>query len=60
RQHIAFEVSVEGYPKWIKKIEEAGIKILHRQKWKKGKLESFYFEDPDKHLLEIVPEGIWE
>lgn len=58
-QHIAFEVGVAEYQPWLKKIENAGIEIIHLQEWKKG-LQSFYFKDPDGHVLEIVPEGIWE
>lgn len=59
KQHIAFEASPEDYLKWRKIIQEEGIKITHEQDWKEG-LKSFYFEDPDGHVLEIVPAGIWE
>jgi catechol 2,3-dioxygenase-like lactoylglutathione lyase family enzyme len=58
-QHLAFEVSQSDYLVWKKKIGEANIPITHTQKWK-GNLESFYFEDPDGHVLEIVPEGMWD
>lgn len=58
-QHIAFEVGVEDYQSWLEKVKKAGIDIIHIQEWKKG-LQSFYFKDPDGHVLEIVPKGIWE
>ena len=58
--HLAFEVKEEEYQEWKRKITEAGISILHEQMWKRGR-HSFYFRDPDGHLLEILPEnGIWE
>ena len=59
KQHIAFETSPENYLKWKKLVQEKGIAITHEQDWKDG-LKSFYFEDPDGHVLEIVPAGIWE
>jgi catechol 2,3-dioxygenase-like lactoylglutathione lyase family enzyme len=57
--HLAFEVSPQEYQAWKKKVSELNIAIEHEQEWKNG-LHSFYFRDPDGHLLEIVPEGIWE
>ena len=57
--HFAFETSPETYSKWEEKIIKEGIKIIDRVIWKNGQ-ESFYFNDPDGHVLEIVPRGIWE
>ncbi|QHT68329.1 glyoxalase [Rhodocytophaga rosea] len=57
--HLAFEVSPQEYQLWKEKIQQAGITIEHEQAWKDD-LHSFYFRDPDGHLLEIVPTGIWE
>ncbi|WP_291720801.1 VOC family protein [Bernardetia sp.] len=57
--HFAFEAKVEDYQLWKNKIKEAGIEITHEQEWKNN-LMSFYFEDPNKHVLEIVSEGIWD
>ncbi|WP_338791478.1 VOC family protein [Bernardetia sp. MNP-M8] len=57
--HFAFEVKVEDYQMWKNKIENLQIKITHEQEWKNGLL-SFYFEDPDGHVLEIVSAGIWD
>lgn len=59
KQHIAFETSQEEYIAWKEKIRQLQIPILHEQAWK-NHLESFYFEDPDGHVLEIVPRGIWK
>jgi catechol 2,3-dioxygenase-like lactoylglutathione lyase family enzyme len=58
--HLAFEVKGEEYQAWKEKMTTLGIDIVHEQEWKKGK-HSFYFRDPDGHLLEILPEkGIWD
>ena len=59
KQHLAFEVSPEDYQKHKNSIQSKDIKIIHEQDWKNN-LKSFYFEDPDGHLLEIVPAGIWD
>ena len=58
-QHIAFEVSPEEYRDWKNKIESWDIEIIQEQVWKNN-LESFYFLDPDNHVLEIIPEGVWD
>ncbi len=57
-QHIAFEVRRKDYLSWKKRIEAAGIKITHEAEWPRGH-HSFYFEDPEKNVLEIVEEGMW-
>ncbi len=58
--HLAFEVKPAAYENWKRKIQESAIAIVHEQKWNEG-VYSFYFRDPDGHLLEILPEkGVWE
>ncbi len=57
--HFAFEVKTEDYENWKEDIINFQIKITHEQEWKNGLL-SFYFEDPDGHVLEIASEGIWD
>lgn len=59
KQHIAFEVEKINYENTKKELVRRGVRITHTQTWKEG-LESFYFEDPFGHVLEIVPMGIWE
>jgi len=58
-QHFAFEVSREDYLKCKKDIKQKGITITDEVIWKSGQ-ESFYFNDHEENVLEIVPEGIWE
>jgi catechol 2,3-dioxygenase-like lactoylglutathione lyase family enzyme len=57
--HLAFEVKAEDYYLWKENVKEKDIKIVQEQLWKKD-LESFYFRDPDGHLLEVIPKGIWD
>ena len=57
--HFAFEVSKEGYPNALSQIKNSGIEILHEHLWKNGP-HSFYFHDPDKNLVEIIEQGLWE
>ncbi len=59
KQHIAFEVKQDDYQPTLKRVTGKGIPITHEQDWGSGR-QSFYFEDPFGHVLEIVPEGIWE
>lgn len=59
QQHLAFEVSQKEYEEWKRKLTEQNIQIIHEQHWKED-LYSFYFYDPDLHVLEIIPPGIWE
>jgi catechol 2,3-dioxygenase-like lactoylglutathione lyase family enzyme len=57
--HFAFEVKGEDYPAALQKIKEANLSLLHEHTWPNG-LHSFYFHDPDGHLVEIIEEGLWE
>ena len=59
KQHIAFEVGQNDYANTKEKLIRCGIEITHVQNWT-AELESFYFEDPFGHVLEVVPSGIWE
>jgi catechol 2,3-dioxygenase-like lactoylglutathione lyase family enzyme len=56
--HIAFEVPKENYVKTRKDLEDKGIAIEHEESWPGG-FQSFYFRDPDEHLLEVVQTGMW-
>lgn len=57
-QHFAFEVNSTEYDNVKRKIEGLGIKITEEMTWKNGQ-KSFYFNDPENNVLEIVPDGIW-
>jgi catechol 2,3-dioxygenase-like lactoylglutathione lyase family enzyme len=60
KQHIAFEVTKENYVSAKAEIISKGITIVDEVTWRSGE-ESFYFEDPEGNVLEIIPdEGIWD
>lgn len=59
QQHLAFEVPLHEYEGWKNILRKNGVEIVHEQAWKND-LCSFYFYDPDQHLLEMIPPGIWE
>jgi catechol 2,3-dioxygenase-like lactoylglutathione lyase family enzyme len=59
RMHFAFEVPRQEYDAALQKIQDEGIPVLHQHEWKDG-LRSFYFHDPDLHVLEVLEEGVWE
>jgi len=59
KMHVAFEVKQEDYISTREKILSKGVKIIHEQDWPGG-FKSFYFSDPDEHLLEIVESGMWD
>jgi catechol 2,3-dioxygenase-like lactoylglutathione lyase family enzyme len=57
--HFAFEVARSEYDAILQQIKNTGITILHEQVWKDD-IRSFYFHDPDKNLVEMIEEGLWE
>ena len=60
KQHIAFEVAKEDYVSAKAEIRSKGITIIDEVTWRSGE-ESFYFEDPEGNVLEILPDqGIWD
>ncbi|MGH7145711.1 MAG: VOC family protein [Planctomycetota bacterium] len=58
-QHVAFEIPADEYEPWKVRLSAAGVAILHETDWKPG-VRSFYFHDPDGHLLELIQPGLWE
>lgn len=58
KQHLAFECREGEYEAWKAQLAAAGIPITHEQEWDKGH-KSFYFDDPEGHVLEIVQPGMW-
>ncbi|MBF9252412.1 VOC family protein [Pontibacter sp. 172403-2] len=57
--HLAFEVEKEVYQQRKEEIQQQGIVLEQEFDWGGGFL-SFYFRDPDQHLLEVVMTGMWE
>ena len=59
KYHFSFEVAKEEYEMHKQEIASKGVAIIDKVIWETGQ-ESFYFEDPEGNILEIVPEGIWD
>lgn len=60
KQHLAFEINGGDYEESKRQIEGKGIEIIDEITWKSGK-KSFYFNDPEGNVLEVLPdEGIWD
>jgi catechol 2,3-dioxygenase-like lactoylglutathione lyase family enzyme len=59
KQHFALEVEREKYNEAKQWILSKGIRITEEVTWPSG-AQSFYFEDTEENVLEIVPDaGIW-
>jgi catechol-2,3-dioxygenase len=60
KQHFAFEVAENQYEDSKSEIIAKNIAVIEEVTWSSGK-KSFYFNDPEGNILEIVPEkGIWD
>ncbi len=59
KQHFAFEINSQEYENAKNWVVSKGIEITEEVTWQSG-MKSFYFEDPEGNVLEIVPDkGIW-
>lgn len=56
--HLAFETERGEYENCLNMLKNQGIRVEHEQEWPGG-FCSFYFRDPDNHLIEIVQRGMW-
>ncbi|HET8611202.1 MAG TPA: VOC family protein [Sphingomonas sp.] len=56
--HMAFAIAAEEYEPWRDHLRAAGVKERGEMHWERGG-RSFYFEDPDGHILELATPGIW-
>jgi len=60
KQHFAFEVKNQAYEQYKLEIAGKGIDIIDEVTWDSGK-KSFYFNDPEGNVLEILPQnGVWD
>lgn len=58
--HFAFEIPASEYAAAKDHIASKGISITDEVTWRPG-IRSFYFEDPEGNVLEILPEkGLWD
>ncbi len=57
--HFAFSIAAEDFDAWVARLAKASIAIESRVDWPRGG-HSFYFRDPDRHLVELVTPGCWK
>ncbi len=55
--HVCFRVAAEDYEPFKLHLAGQGVRLLREVDWPGGR--SFYFEDPDKNLLEIANADFW-
>lgn len=60
KQHFAFEVPHDQYAYYRDLIRARGIQLIDEVTWERG-AKSFYFNDPEGNILEILPDrGVWD
>jgi catechol 2,3-dioxygenase-like lactoylglutathione lyase family enzyme len=57
--HFALEVETGNYEICKRELISKGVSIEHEHNWGNS-IKSFYFRDPDGHLVEVVEPGLWE
>jgi len=57
--HLAFKVTEADYSRWQDRLRTAEVPDLGEIEWPAGG-RSWYFEDPDGHVLEIATPGLWD
>ncbi len=56
--HMAFKIAEADYEPWRTHLRAAGVVELSEVTWPAGG-RSYYFKDPDGHVLEIATPGLW-
>lgn len=56
--HMAFKVAAGDYEAWRDQLRSAAVPELSEVTWPTGG-RSYYFNDPDGHVLEIATPGLW-
>ena len=56
--HLAFAISPAELTNWELWLEQRGIAVEEKRNWDLGGW-SFYFRDPDRHLIELATPGTW-
>jgi catechol 2,3-dioxygenase-like lactoylglutathione lyase family enzyme len=56
--HMAFAIPADALEAWEKRLAARKVPITARFDWPRGG-HSLYFEDPDRHVIELVTPGCW-
>ncbi len=57
--HLAFALKLQEHDGLKQHLLKKNIQIEQEHQWPNGKM-SFYFRDPDNHLLEVVEPELWD
>ena len=56
--HACFAVPEADLPGWRRRLEAAGVAVVHEQDWPRGG-RSFYVRDPAGNSIEFATPRIW-
>jgi catechol 2,3-dioxygenase-like lactoylglutathione lyase family enzyme len=56
--HLALAIPASELAAWEAWLLDNGIVVEEKRTWDLGG-QSFYFRDPDRHLIEIATPGVW-
>jgi catechol 2,3-dioxygenase-like lactoylglutathione lyase family enzyme len=56
--HFALSVERKDLDEWEQLLTAKGVALESRVNWSRGGT-SFYFRDPDGHLVELATPGVW-
>jgi len=56
--HVAFAIPSAELTNWESWLRTRGIEVEEKRNWELGGW-SFYFRDPDRHLIELATPGTW-
>lgn len=57
--HVAFAVPTSSLSEWEHRLGDLQIPVESRICWPRGG-RSLYFNDPDRHVVELATPGVWE
>jgi catechol 2,3-dioxygenase-like lactoylglutathione lyase family enzyme len=58
RLQIALAIASEDLGAWRQRLADHGVPLIGEQKWPAGGV-SLYFNDPDRHVVELATPGLW-
>lgn len=56
--HLAFAIEADEIEEWKSKLAVENVSIESTVNWPGGAV-SFYFRDPDNHVVELITRGFW-
>jgi catechol 2,3-dioxygenase-like lactoylglutathione lyase family enzyme len=56
--HMAFAIEADAADAWRDHLAANGVAVIQEVTWPAGG-RSLYFNDPDRHVLELATPGLW-